>query len=209
MYVGQTSQSLKRRWSRHKSYSKRGCPYLSNAIKKYGEGSFLIEPLVFIETKKEADFYESKLIKFLDLKNPCKGYNLTNGGEGTLGYIRTSETLKRMSENHWTKFKKVSEESRLKMSESAKGNKNWLGKKHTLESKIKMSKSQKQRVVSEETKKKISSSSKGKVIPDIVRIKISNSLKGRKYKKERVWKTAHSFHLKNGKINNLCIFCEG
>ncbi len=67
----------------------------------------------------------------------------------------------------WNIGKEHTEESKRKMSESKKGNKNglgnknWLGKKHTEESKRKMSESKKGRKHLEETREKIRESTSG------------------------------------------------
>lgn len=67
--------------------------------------------------------------------------NLTDGGEGTLGTKRI-----------------FSKETRIKMSEGAKGNKNMLGKKFSQEHKLNLSKSHLGHKVRDEIKDKISKS---------------------------------------------------
>ena len=61
--------------------------------------------------------------------------------------------------SHW-KGKPLSEETRRKLSESHKGNKNMLGKHHSDEAKLKMSESHKGRVFTEEWKRKMSEAHK-------------------------------------------------
>jgi GIY-YIG catalytic domain-containing protein len=96
-YIGQTIRPLKYRFKAHQHPST-CAPHLYNAIKKYGEGSFSIEALAIIRTKEDRDFYEKFLIKEFDLRNPIKGYNITEGGDGALGYKFSEESKKRMSE---------------------------------------------------------------------------------------------------------------
>ncbi len=97
-YVGQTSQPLQKRWNRHKSrMNHRRSSYLFSAICKYGEESFEVKPLVIVGTKQEMDYYEQNLIKVWDLRNPEKGYNLTDGGGGMLGFKLSDETKQKMS----------------------------------------------------------------------------------------------------------------
>lgn len=60
--------------------------------------------------------------------------------------------------------KVISNETRAKMSAACIGNTNWLGKKHTNETKVKISKSRKGHVVSSKTKIKIGKASQKQVI---------------------------------------------
>lgn len=139
-YVGQTSQPLNKRWARHRSpMNHRDPQYLFRAIQKYGAENFTIKPLVVVNSKWEMDLYERSLIKAFGLRNPEKGYNLTDGGGGMLGFKLSEETKARMSS--YVK----SEEHRARISISKLGNKSRLGILH-----------------SEETKKKISEAHKGK-----------------------------------------------
>jgi hypothetical protein len=115
---------------------------------------------------------ETKLINLYGRRDLKKGnlVNLTDGGECNSN---------------------ISDETRLKMSEAAKGNKNNLGKKYSLESRLKMSESRKGKVghnkgkighnkgklMTEEQKIKISNSTKGRIVSEETRLKISNTLK--------------------------------
>jgi hypothetical protein len=76
----------------------------------------------------------------IDLGNGCL-VNMTNGGEGVLGY-------------------KFTENQRKKISEKVKGNKNMLGKKHSEETRQKQSEAHKGKKLSEEHKRKIKESSR-------------------------------------------------
>lgn len=103
--------------------------------------------LVFTNiTWEQACILEQELIKSHGRLNIGTGSlaNLTDGGEGTLGIIKT-----------------YSIETRQRLSDSSKGNKNMLGRKFTEEHKNKLSKSHKGYKVKEETKQKISASTKG------------------------------------------------
>jgi group I intron endonuclease len=132
MYVGQTSQPFRKRWNRHKSpMNHRRSSYLFNAICKYGAENFNVETLAIVETKQEMDFYEKELIKFLDLRNPDKGYNLTDGGGGMLGFKLSDQTKEKMSRHVKSK------EHCQKISESKMGNKSRTGQKASEEEKRK------------------------------------------------------------------------
>ena len=93
------------------------------------------------------------------------------------------------------KGEKLSEETRRKMSESLKGNKNSLGHKHTIETKQKMSESRKGKKLpkfSEEHRKKISESRKGMKASEETRKKISEAGKGKKASEETRKKMSES-----------------
>jgi len=138
MYVGQTRNSLIRRWTEHKSSAKlmRECA-LAGALRKHGVDAFSIEPLHTCITKEEMDFVEMFYISLLETKAP-KGYNLTDGGDyvfdrtgsilspehiaairrGTLGHKhppRTEEWRKKQRISHLGQ--KPSEETKKKRSD--------------------------------------------------------------------------------------------
>jgi hypothetical protein len=108
--------------------------------------------------------------------NPMTGLK----GEKSPFYGRklSEETRKKMSEVK--KNKKHSEETRKKIGESKKGNKNMLGKKHSEEVKKLMSEKAKGRVMSEETKKKLSEAKKGTIVSEETKAKLREKRKGRK-----------------------------
>lgn len=74
--------------------------------------------------------------------------------------------------------RKLSEETRAKLSVSHKGKTPWLGKKHTEESKRKMSNTKKGRKITEEQKAKISATLKGRPRTEETKAKIAATLKG-------------------------------
>ena len=94
-YIGQTCQTLQRRWRDGKGYTSN--EYFTNAIKEYGWDGF--EHIVLKEnlTKSEADFYEKLYIKEFKSDERQYGYNLTLGGEGM---IPSEETREKMRLHH-------------------------------------------------------------------------------------------------------------
>ena len=84
--------------------------------------------------------------------------NKLNNSLANLVYLTKSEH----SKIHNKIGKKLSDETKRKLSESLKGNKNMLGKHHTEDVKRKISESHKGKKVSDETKRKMSESLKGK-----------------------------------------------
>lgn len=123
--------------------------------KIFSKTEIIVEIILDDLTWEQACEKEIEFITLYGRKDKCLGTlsNLTDGGEGTIGYI-------------------VSEEKKLFLSENFKGEKNpFYNKKHTKESLEKLSNSLKNREVwnkgkkgiySEEVLKKMSESSKGK-----------------------------------------------
>jgi group I intron endonuclease len=114
-YVGKTTRSLKVRWARHQYEAIRGRKQaLYYAIRKYGAVCFSIEVLEEADLKTEQDMNlcEILYIKFLNTKAP-NGYNLTDGGEGTIGREVSLETRNKLSKA--LTGKRASQETKDKM----------------------------------------------------------------------------------------------
>ncbi|MCK9154728.1 MAG: NUMOD3 domain-containing DNA-binding protein [Paludibacteraceae bacterium] len=213
-YVGQTKVGIEKRKASHLAGSLYGDPYaFANAIRKYGINSFFWEILVEdIGTQEELDRIEIEKIKELKTLVPF-GYNISMGGGG--GDTFENNPRKEEIREHLRIIntgKKLSQETKLKMSISRKGNKNSLGTKRSEETKRKTSETMKKRweeglpslhghpmsettrkklsdhfkgrIVSDETRKKMSLSQKGKKVSDETREKIRNSKIGKKHSKE-------------------------
>lgn len=156
-YIGQTSRSFKIRKQHHLHRGKIGGGYcFHSAIRKHGSESFSWEILCECNTKEKLDKKELYYIKKYNTQSPY-GYNLTNGGEGTLGYIPSIETRKKMSDSAKKRIgesathygMKHSEESKQKMRDSLKGRVPW-------------NKGKKLKPLTEEQKKKIGDALRGK-----------------------------------------------
>ncbi|NJO48219.1 MAG: GIY-YIG nuclease family protein [Leptolyngbyaceae cyanobacterium RM2_2_4] len=91
-YIGQTIQSLKRRWAFH-ICKRSGCVYLKNAIKLHGKENFTIEEIYRAETLEELNRKEQEFIIKYNTLAP-NGYNLTTGGERPKF---SEETIQKMS----------------------------------------------------------------------------------------------------------------
>jgi len=161
-YVGITKFSIEERFSQH---VKRGF-LLTEAIQKYGEQNFWIQLIEEVESAERAYELEMYYIKEYNTKVP-NGYNITDGGDGIFGWEPSEEYRKECSERvkqlHNEKKvgmygKKHTEETKKKMSDSLRGNQNCLG-----------------RILSEDTKSKISSSHKGKILSESTKNKISEN----------------------------------
>ena len=125
VYIGITSQPLKKRWSY--GYGYQNNDHFWKAIQKYGWNNFTHEIIAAELTKQEACNMEQELIVKYNSTNPDFGYNLSKGGE-LIGYgVPCSDEKKekirqsRLREKHWFYGKHLSEEHRRKISEKSKG----------------------------------------------------------------------------------------
>lgn len=180
-------------------------------IKKLGLFPYIIE-ISSLNTEKEANDIECVLISSIGRKDLKKGplLNLTDGGEGNSGIIRSIEYRKKFSKIHKNKI--ISEGTRKKLSALKKGKKlseatrdkikkSHLGKKFSLERRGNISKARKRffkenpevlesigafhrgKVLSTETKQKIREKRKLQIMKPIseeTRRKLSEKAKSRK-----------------------------
>lgn len=196
IYIGITCQSIKRRWRDGKGYKSQ--KYFYRAIEKYGWDNFQHEILYENLEKEQAKILEMSLIHYYNSTNPKLGYNLTKGGEGSLGYSPTEETRKKLSETHkgkvpWNKGKTniFSEEARKKMSEASRG------RKLSEDAKKKISEANKGNKRTEEEKKKISEKAKERY-----KNKENNPMYGKNHSEETKKKLSESHKGKNVGKNN-------
>jgi len=106
-------------------------------------------------TEEEAFKHEKYMIAILGRIDLGTGIlrNLTDGGEGASGAVKSKETKKKISKSK-------------------------IGKQHSDKSIRKMSESHKGKILSEEHKKKISEANKGRTISEENRLKLSESRSG-------------------------------
>ena len=138
-YVGQTAKQLWQRWRLHKSNNS-GCTALKAAISKYGKDNFSIEAIYESANKIEIESKEKEFIVKYNTKSPS-GYNLTDGGEGTVN---------------------LPEEIRKRAAAKLKGNKNSVGAVRSAEYLIQKSLSQLWRKFSKETRQRMSEAAKNR-----------------------------------------------
>lgn len=93
VYVGQTIQTLPKRWSKYKNLKCHDQPKLLRALVKYGWDAFTKE-IIEECLQSELNCREVKWIKHFDSVNT--GYNLTCGGDVP---IHSKETLAKMSKS--------------------------------------------------------------------------------------------------------------
>lgn len=171
-YVGQTVFSLEKRRCQHinDALSNKDTYYFHNALRKHGPDNFewtILHECGVIEELNMLEMYYIRLYNTFE-----KGYNLTLGGDGMVGFEH-------------------SEESKKKMSDAQKGSKNHnYGKTFSEKHRRKMSEAQVGKYFSEKTRKKISRARTGKCVgkdnsmygkspSEETRRKISDTLKGK------------------------------
>ena len=120
------------------------------------------EELIFIKLSEHSSLHNKGKPKTEEHKNKIsetlKG-KLAGENNPMYGKRHSEATREKISKAEKGKY--VSEETRRKLSEAGKGNKNMLGKKHSEETKKKIGEKSKGRYPSAETRKKLSAAKKG------------------------------------------------
>ena len=132
IYVGQTSQTAKRRWAGHCArLSKPRHSYIQAAIKKYGRDRFCFEVIDVAESHEQLDHKEKFWIERLGSRAPL-GFNVELGGNGS-GKVsqETKEKLRKANREAYEKDpslryrcsahaigKKMSDEQKLQRAEA-------------------------------------------------------------------------------------------
>jgi group I intron endonuclease len=173
-YIGITRLSINERWKVHISNSRKPKYPLHHAIAKYGSELFSIILLEENTDRKYISNLEEPIIKRLKTHISENGYNVAKGGYG--GDLGPEAQAKRNAT-----IQNLSPEQKLEWGQNL--SKARLGKKHSTETKSKMSSLQKDRggygprTHSDNTKTKIAESNTGKVRSELARQNYSNSAK--------------------------------
>jgi len=163
--------------------------FLKNKICKIGVDTIKVHFLYKNLSEEEAFYWEKYWIKYYGRRDLGEGSlcNLTDGGEGS-GHSVSTETRHQISKT--LKGHKISVETKRKISEALisealKGNvPGMAGKKHTEETRQKISGILKGRKLSEDHKKRISETLKGHKLSEETKRKISEANKGYKLSEE-------------------------
>ena len=144
-YIGQTLGSAEKRWQDH-IYNAQGNPARSHyplyhAIRKYGKDVFAVSVLDIATSQDELNQKEIDYIKKFRTTEKDFGYNRHEGGNRP----PTSNPAARAKAAQSNRGKKRSELTKQRISEANKGNQNFLGRAHSEETKLKMSRVQKER----------------------------------------------------------------
>lgn len=179
------------------------------AKQKYGIENFSKDYLAFCDTEETLNYLEKFYIKKYKAKEV--GYNLTDGGDGALGFKHSEESKEKMRQAHLGK--KVSEETKQKISNASKGEKNhFYNKHHSEENKIKISETLKgnipwnkgqTNVYSNETKKKMSEAKIGKHYPKLSEAKKGQPTWNKGVKAQKLKWLTPSGEIKEMDINNV------
>ena len=145
-YTGWTIDFARRK--KHHERMDGRTPAFHGALVKYGFENFRCDILEHNAPKARECFW---IATFGDFGN---GYNLTEGGDGTVGHIPSKETRQKMSDA--LKGKPLSAEHRQKLSKAKKG------KSHSNKGKKHKSHSNKGKPLSAEHRQKLSEAHKGK-----------------------------------------------
>jgi len=154
--------------------------YLRNALEKYGVNSFKVEKIEDCETLEIQNVREKYWIEFY-MKSNVSMYNISKGGDGGDTFYKLSdvdriERVSKLSKNSY--FANLTKEQSIQLHTKAWETRRINGNdKMSEEQKIKLSKSHKGQKVSEETIKKIVASRKGYRHSDEIKRKISESNK--------------------------------
>jgi group I intron endonuclease len=166
---------------------------LKKAILKYGINNFVMGIIEYININEWQE-KEKYWIKKMNSHVSYGGYNLTWGGDGTLGIKLKEETIIKLKS---IVHKKMSEETKRKISKSSKGKPGWAkgrklfgnallsaqtafsGKTHTDETKKKIGLKHKGKILSNETKLKLRNCNIGKLPSDETKEKISRANRGK------------------------------
>ena len=145
VYIGKWhGKSVKQRWAIHCAHAAShatGRNHFHAAIRKYGADSFEVTEICRATSAAELADLEKKYIAEYRSYLPDVGYNMTMGGEGAVATaeLRAKKSAARMGFVH-------SEETKRKISESHKGERNpFFGKTHTAENRRLMSEASKRK----------------------------------------------------------------
>ena len=102
IYIGKTIDILDNRWRSHQRYAMnvQNQTRLARAMRKHGLENFTIEQIDQSEDHDQLLNLEKKYIAESNSMDPKVGYNMTEGGEGTLGHKHTEEWKQMMRERN-------------------------------------------------------------------------------------------------------------
>jgi group I intron endonuclease len=100
-YVG-IAADLERRWKRHRNANEG--QLIHKAIKKYGIDAFVFTHVADAFDAESAKMIERMLIVEHNTKMP-HGYNMTDGGDGTMGMVKTEEHKQKLRDSNKKAYK--------------------------------------------------------------------------------------------------------
>lgn len=109
-YIGVSSKTTEARWAKHIEHAlgRRDSGALYSALRKYGINSFSVETLVIANDWEYLCELEKRAISVMRTKAPY-GYNITDGGEGTIGRAISEEQRMNISMGQKRRFQRFDE----------------------------------------------------------------------------------------------------
>lgn len=139
IYIGITNQGAGVRYRKHLSDALHGsCFPIHNALRKYGKENFTLEIIELCETSEILKEQEKYWISFYKSNDREIGYNMTEGGDGTFGRSHSEETKDKIRQK--ALGRKVSEDTKKKLSQIHKLNYSDAHRKAIAESNAKRTK---------------------------------------------------------------------
>lgn len=189
VYVGITSRSLRQRSNDHRSHARTGeSSRLYNAMRCHGLRQFAIRPIATARSWEDLLDLEKVLIAQYGSRNHLVGYNMTDGGDGTRGWVPDRMTRERIAaasrlqmsrpgvREHLARCSKAymtTPEARARVGRMS------ASRPRSEEEKAKISKAQIGRVKTASERANIAAALRGKPRPPEVRAKISASKQGK------------------------------
>lgn len=160
IYIGQTTETLKQRFSKHIGYQKENSDTkFYRAIRKYGANNFYIEELDSAKNQEELDEKELYWINKLEAVN--KGYN-SKAVKGKCGGDTLSNHPNKTTISEKIRQSKLGDKNPMRIYGGLKGERNGMyGKQMSDEAKLAISSKLKGRVRSEEEVRKTREALKG------------------------------------------------
>ncbi len=171
-YIGITKKPLAKRIAAHfsSSLSGRSVTVLSRAIRKYGKDNFSVRVVAESFDYESLKILEMLLIDQEKTRVEFGGYNLTDGGDGTVGWVPTPETREKI------RSKAV---DRMSIQENRENIRATLLNYHTPETRKIVSDRFKGKTLTDEHKLKVSRAGKGRIVSDVTRGKLRNLFIGK------------------------------
>lgn len=182
-YVG-SAKRISRRWIEHKRDLRRGDhanPRLQAAWNCYGESAFSLSVLELVESLEDLIDREQYWIDVLDAVGA--GYNVLVTAGSNLGMQMSDETRRKMSE-----AAKGKKRGPMSVEQKAYFSALYKGRNLSPETKAKMSASRTGRKFSDESKAKMSAAAKGRPKSEEHRAKLAAAQTGRKHTPETIAK---------------------
>ncbi len=186
-YVGQTRWSLRHRYAGHVADSKKkGSSPIHRAIRKYGQASFTIAPLLIVRSERAVEWlnlFEPLFIQRMQTLKPY-GYNLHLGGDARSVHAETrakSSAARKGKKNAAPRSEEYRAKVRLKHT-GAKRSPEACARMSAAQQRIKLQRKGKKfagHPHSEETRKLLSERGKGRIVSPETRAKLSVANKGR------------------------------